>query len=128
LIEIYLPEVKAAIASTQHHPEQVSTLLNSAAPYLLVAKAPQLLGLASFAMKDPRQAVADFAPGLRYRGLALGESTQGSSQAPDYVLRLLGTSSTGPPRPPVTIDCSTSGKMPTPISSPPRKPAANVPH
>jgi tetratricopeptide (TPR) repeat protein len=33
--EIYLPEVKAAAALLQHHPEQVSPLLSPAAPYLL---------------------------------------------------------------------------------------------
>jgi len=65
--------------------------MNSVAPYILVSKAPQLLGRASMELKNPQQAVADFAPGLRYRGLSLAESTGGSSQAPDYILCLLGT-------------------------------------
>ena len=42
-------------------------------------------------MKRPQQAVADFEPGIRYRGLALGEGGGGPSQGPDYVLCLLGT-------------------------------------
>jgi len=91
LNEIYLPEVKAAAALVQHHPEQVSALLNSAAPYALVSKAPQLLGRASMEMRNPQRAISDFAPGLRYRGLGLGEATGGSEQAPDYVFCLLGT-------------------------------------
>ncbi len=89
--DIYLPEVKAAAALAQHHPEQVSALMNSVAPYVLVSKAPQVLGRASMELKNPQQAVSDFAPGLRYRGLSLAESTGGSSQAPDYILCLLGT-------------------------------------
>jgi len=89
--DIYLPEVKAALALAQHHPEQVSALLNSVVPYGLVSKGPQLQGLASLQTKNPQQAVADFAPGLRYRGMGLGEATGGSSQAPDYVFCLLGT-------------------------------------
>ncbi len=89
--EIYVAEVKAAGALAQHHPEQVSGLLNSVLTYLLVSKAPQLLGLASLEMKNGQQAVSDFAPGLRYRGVSLEEGGGGSSQAPDYVLALLGT-------------------------------------
>jgi hypothetical protein len=42
-------------------------------------------------MKRPQQAVADFEPGIRYRGVGLGEGGGGSTQAPDYVLCLLGT-------------------------------------
>ncbi len=91
LNEIYLPEAKAALALSQHHPEQVSGLLNPAAPYPLVSKAPQLLGRASLETKNPQQAVSDFAPGIRYRGLGLGEATGGTSQAPDYSFCLLGT-------------------------------------
>jgi serine/threonine protein kinase/Flp pilus assembly protein TadD len=89
--DIYVPEVKAALALAQHHPEQVSGLLNNTVPYGLVSKGPQLLGLASLLTKNPQQAVSDFAPGVRYRGLGLGEATGGSSQAPDYVFCLLGT-------------------------------------
>ncbi len=89
--DIYLPEVKAAAALAAHHPEQVSALMNSAAPYVLVSKAPQLLGRASMEMKNPQQAVSDFAPGLRYRGVSLEESSSGNAQAPDYILCLLGT-------------------------------------
>jgi hypothetical protein len=50
-----------------------------------------ILGLASLALKNGQQAVNDFAPGLRYRGLFLEEGSGGSFQAPDYVLCLLGT-------------------------------------
>jgi len=89
--EIYLPEVRAAIALTQHHPEQVAGLLSSAAPYPLVSKTPHLLGRASLEMKKPQQALTDFEPGVRYRPLALGEGAGGSSQAPDYPFCLLGT-------------------------------------
>jgi hypothetical protein len=58
---------------------------------MLVSKAPHLLGLASLDAKKPEQAVKDFEPGIRYRGLALGEGGTGAGQAPDYVLCLLGT-------------------------------------
>ena len=89
--EIYVPEVKAAAALVQHHPEQVSGELNPAMTYMLASKAPQFLGLASLAMKNGQQAVNDFAPALRYRGLSMEEGSGGTSQAPDYVLCLLGT-------------------------------------
>ena len=89
--EIYLPEVRAAAALSAHHPEQVAGLLTSAAPYVLVSKAPHLLGRASLDSKHAQQAVTDFEPGVRYRAAALGEGATGSAQAPDYVLCLLGT-------------------------------------
>ena len=89
--EVYLPEVKAAADLLQHHPETVAALLSSAAPYLLVTKAPQLLGRASLEMKHAQQAITDFEPGVRYRALALSEGGNGSQQAPDYSLCLLGT-------------------------------------
>src|SRR5712692_10991951 len=89
--EIVVAEVKAAAALAQHHPEQVAGLLSTTAPYLLVSKAPHLLGRASLEAKRPQQAVADFEPGIRYRALALGEGGGGAFQAPDYTLCLLGT-------------------------------------
>jgi len=89
--DVVAPEVKAAAALAQHHPEQVATLLSSSATYLLVSKASQLLGRASLELQKPQQAVTDFEPGLRYRPLALGEGGLGVAQAPDYVLCLLGT-------------------------------------
>ncbi len=89
--EIYLPEVKAAIAIAQHHPEHVAETLSPAMPYLLVSKAPHLLGAASLSLNNPQQAVIDFSTGLRYRAFALGEGGQGSAQAPDYGLCLFGT-------------------------------------
>jgi len=89
--EIYLPEVKAAAALLQHHPEQVSPLLSPAAPYLLVSKVPHLLGRASLELRNAQQAIPDFEPGIRYRALSLGEGANGTSQVPDYALCLLGT-------------------------------------
>ncbi|HEY6767129.1 MAG TPA: tetratricopeptide repeat protein, partial [Candidatus Sulfotelmatobacter sp.] len=89
--EIYVPEVKAAVALAQHHPEQVATLLGPAIPYELVSKSPQLLGRASLEMKNPQQALNDFQPGLRYHAFSLGEGGNGPSQAPNYTLCLLGT-------------------------------------
>jgi len=89
--EIYLPEVKAAAALLQHHPEQVASLLSPAAPYLLVSKVPHLAGRASLEMKNAQQAITDFEPGIRYRALSLGEGANGSTQIPDYALCLLGT-------------------------------------
>jgi eukaryotic-like serine/threonine-protein kinase len=89
--EIYLPEVKGAIALSERHPQQVSGALSSVSPYLLVSKAPQLLGRASLDADNWLQAAKDFEPGLRYRGLALQEGTVGTGQAPDYTLCLLGT-------------------------------------
>jgi len=89
--EIYLPEVKAAAALLQHHPEQVAGLLSPAAPYLLVSKVPQLSGRASLELKNAQQAITDFEPGIRYRAMSLGEGANGSGQIPDYGLCLLGT-------------------------------------
>jgi eukaryotic-like serine/threonine-protein kinase len=89
--EIYLPEVKAAVALLQHHPEQVVGLLSPAAPYLLVSKVPHLLGRASLELKNAQQAIPDFEPGIRYRAFSLGEGANGTSQVPDYALCLLGT-------------------------------------
>jgi eukaryotic-like serine/threonine-protein kinase len=89
--EIYLPEVKAAEALAQHHPEQVAGLLAPAAQYVLVSKAPHLLGRASMEMKKPQEAVTDFEPGIRYRAVAFGEGVAGAAQAPDFTLCLLGT-------------------------------------
>ena len=89
--EIYLPEVKAAAALLQHHPEQVAAQLSPAAPYLLVSKVPHLAGRASLEMKNAQQAITDFEPGIRYKALSLGEGATGSAQVPDYALCLLGT-------------------------------------
>ena len=89
--EVYLPQVKAAAALSQHHPEQVAGLLTPAVPYVLVSKAPHLLGRASLETKHPQQAVTDFEPGVRYRALSLGEGITGTAQSPDYALCLLGT-------------------------------------
>jgi len=89
--DVYLPEVKAAVALTQHRPGQVADLLAPASSYALASKIPQLMGLASLAAGHWQQAVTDFQPGLRYRGLALEEGASGTQQAPDYALCLLGT-------------------------------------
>ena len=89
--EVYLPEVKAAMALVQHHPENVADLLSPSGPYILVSKAPQLLGWASLDKANWQQAVTDFGPGAKYRGLALQESTLSNPQGPDYTLCLLGT-------------------------------------
>jgi eukaryotic-like serine/threonine-protein kinase len=89
--EIYLPEVKAATALLQHHPEAVADLLASASPYPLVSKAPLLLGNASLARSEWQQAITDFSPAVRYHGLVLQEVTIGNGQNPAYTLGLLGT-------------------------------------
>jgi eukaryotic-like serine/threonine-protein kinase len=92
--EIYVPEVKAAIALGQHHPEQVAGLLSSAMSYPLASKGAHLLGLASLELKNTTQAVSDFEPGTRYHNLALAEGGVGGNglyQAPIYPLCLLGT-------------------------------------
>ncbi len=89
--DVYLPEVKAAVALAQHHPDQVAGLLSSGLSYVLVSKVPHLAGIASLQLKKGQQAVTDFEPGIRYRQMALGEGGSGSAQAPDYSLCLLGT-------------------------------------
>jgi hypothetical protein len=89
--DVYSPQVKAAIAITQHHPEQISGLLSSANSYVLVSKIPQLLGRASLEMSQWQQAVTDLQPGIRFRGLALQEGPVATEQAPEYTLCLLGT-------------------------------------
>jgi eukaryotic-like serine/threonine-protein kinase len=91
LNEVYLPEVKAAVALAQHHPEQVAGLLSPATSYLLVSKAPLILGRASLEMHLWQQAVTDLQAGIRYRGLVLQEGSVGTVQAPDYPLCLLAT-------------------------------------
>ena len=88
--EIYLPEVKAAVALLQHHPEQVAGILSPAAPYLLVSKVPHLAGRASLEMKNAQQAITDFEPGIRYRAISLGEGANGTSQVPDYASLFAG--------------------------------------
>ena len=89
--EVYLPEVKAAIALAQHRPETVAQLLASSASYALSSKVSQLQGIASIENKNPQQAVSDFQPGIRYRGVSLQEGGNGTGQSPDYALCLLGT-------------------------------------
>ncbi|MGA2694832.1 MAG: protein kinase [Terriglobales bacterium] len=89
--EIYLPEVKGAIALVEHHPEQVAALVSPALPYVLVTKQPHLAGLASLAAHNYSQAITDFEPGTRYKGLAMQEGAGGGYQAPDYGLCMLGT-------------------------------------
>ncbi len=89
--DVYLPEVKAAIALAQHHPAQVAELLAPAGSYSLASKMSHLLGAASLQLGNWQQAVTDFQPGIRYRGLALEEGASGTAQAPDYALCLLGT-------------------------------------
>ena len=89
--DIYVPEVKAVIAILDHHPQEAPGALSSANPYLMVSKAPQILGRASLEAGDWQQAVKDFAPGILYRGLGLQEGIVGTGQAPDYSLCLLGT-------------------------------------
>ena len=89
--DVYLPEVKAAIALAQHHPERVAALLTSADSYRVVSKVPQILGLASLEMGQWQQAVNDLQIGVHYRGFALQEGPTGTTQAADYVLCLLGT-------------------------------------
>ncbi len=89
--QVYVPEVKAAAAISQHKFDDVAQILDPVTPYLLVSKAPQFLGLASLATHRPQQAVNDLKIGLRYRGLSIGQGVAGSAQSPDYVLCLLGT-------------------------------------
>ncbi len=88
--EVALPQVKAAIAISQKRPKDVAQILTSAAPYLLASKASQLSGLASLDANDWQQAVSDFEPCTRYRGLTLQEGPSGNPQVPDYELCLLG--------------------------------------
>jgi eukaryotic-like serine/threonine-protein kinase len=89
--DVFLPEVKAAAALAEHHPQPVAGLLTPTMPYLIASNAPQFLGQASLDMKNPQQAVTDFEPGLRYRGQSVGVGIGGQLQAPDYPLCLLGT-------------------------------------
>jgi hypothetical protein len=130
---IVVPEVKAAAALVQHHPEEVAGfVLSSVSSYVLVSKAPHLQGGASLGLKKPQQAVTDFEPGIRYRQLAIGEGGNGAALAPDYGygLCLLGnTAQAQSDRAAATRSyapcCSTSGKMLTRISFPPQKPGAS---
>jgi tetratricopeptide (TPR) repeat protein len=87
---VYLPQVKAAIALSEHKYGDVAKILDAAAPYTMGSKLPQLLGAASLALHNPQQAITDFKPGIKYRALSL-EQGAGNVQAPDYTLSLLGT-------------------------------------
>lgn len=89
--QLYLPQVKAAIANYQHKYEDVPPILDNSASYALVSKVSQLNGTASLAAHRPQQAVNDFKPGIRYHGVSLQQGIAGSTQAPDYNLCLLGT-------------------------------------
>jgi len=89
--DVYVPEVKAAIASSQHKYDDVAHILEPVQSYTLVSIAPQMLGAASLELHRGEQAVTDFKPGLRYRALSLQEGPAGSPQIPDYTLCLLGT-------------------------------------
>ena len=89
--EVYLREVKAATALVQHKNDEVARMLDPATPYLLVSKAPQMLGLAALDAHRPQQAVKAFSTGLRYRAVGLQETSAGNLQIPDYALSLLGT-------------------------------------
>jgi serine/threonine protein kinase/Flp pilus assembly protein TadD len=89
--DVYMPEVKSAVALAQRHPEAVPDLLTSVGPYASVSKAAQFLGRASLDRSDWEQAIRDFAPGVKYRGLSLQQASLANPQAPDYTLCLLGT-------------------------------------
>jgi len=88
--DVYLPQVKAAVALAQHRSRQVSGLLTPASAYVLVSKAPQLLGRAALENSEWQQAATAFQQGLRYKGWSLAEGG-GATQTPDYSLCLLGT-------------------------------------
>ncbi len=88
--DIYLPEVKAAIALVQHRPQQVAEILASTASYHMVSKVSDLQGRASLAQHQFQQAATDFEPGTRYRGISLQEGGGWSFQVSDYPLCLLG--------------------------------------
>lgn len=89
--EVYVPEVKAASALSEHHPESVTDLLTPASPYPNVSRAAQLLGRASLAKEQWQQAVTDFSAGVKYYGLSLEEQTLQPGQAPTHTFCLLGT-------------------------------------
>ena len=74
----------------QHRSRQVSGLLTPASAYVLVSKAPQLLGRAALENSEWQQAATAFQQGLRYKGWSLAEGG-GATQTPDYSLCLLGT-------------------------------------
>lgn len=129
--DIYLPQVKAAIALAQHRPQQVAALLTPAGAYILVSKAPQLLGRASLEMSNWQQAVSAFQPGLRYRGWSLQKAaaparrliTHSASWEPPVPNRAW----TKPPQPTATTSFWISGRTPISISPLRRKPSASSP-
>ena len=55
--EIYLPEVKAAAALLQHHPEQVAGIVVPGRPLPAGVEGSSLAGRASLEMKNPQQAM-----------------------------------------------------------------------
>jgi class 3 adenylate cyclase/tetratricopeptide (TPR) repeat protein len=86
--QLYLPEVKAAIALRQHHPEQVKALLNEAERYGVASYVPYLEGTAELAMKKPKEAMAALAPARRWRGVALQVGGNGLPQGTVYQVAL----------------------------------------
>ena len=103
--DVYLPETKAAVALSQHKYDGLGQILDPTAPYLLVSKAPQFLGMADLETHQMQAAIDHFRTGLRYRGLMYQQGPAGSPQTPDYGMCLLGTA-----RAQAQIDKAAAGK------------------
>ena len=89
--QLYLPEVKAAIALRQHHPEQVKALLSESERYGVASYVPYLEGMAYLTMKKPEEAMAALAPARRWRGAPLQVGGNGLTQVTVYQAALLLT-------------------------------------
>jgi tetratricopeptide (TPR) repeat protein len=88
---IYLPEVKAAAALAQHHPEQVKALLMDGEAFGDASYVPYLEALAFLQQKKPAEAINALAPARRWNGVSLQMGASGSTQVSLYSAALLLT-------------------------------------
>ncbi len=89
--QIYLAEVKAAIALAAHHPDQVKTMLAQGEAFGDASYIPYLEGLAYLQQKNAAAAISALAPARRWSGTSLQVGANGCLQVPLYSTALLLT-------------------------------------
>jgi tetratricopeptide (TPR) repeat protein len=89
--QVFLPEVKAAVALASHHPEQVKVLLTEAERYGDSSYSPYLEAVAYLEQKQPSGAISALDPARRWSGTSLQVGANGCLQVPLYSTALLLT-------------------------------------
>jgi tetratricopeptide (TPR) repeat protein len=89
--QVYLPEVKTAIALGTHHPEQVKALLAQSEAFGDATYVPYLEALAYLQQKNSADAISALAPARRWSGTSLQVGANGCLQVPLYSTALLLT-------------------------------------